>query len=250
VAVAVFSHVDFRTGELYDLPSITAAVHRAGAVVVWDLCHSVGVHPIGLDEHEVDLAVGCSYKYLNGGPGAPSWMYVARARQDAVDSPLPGWHGHADPFAMSQQFTPAEGIGRMRVGTPPLISVLALEAALAPFSGLSMARVRDRSLSLSGLLIDAVDTVLGDRVEVVTPRDPARRGSQVSLRHPDAYPVVQALISNGVIGDYREPDIIRLGLAPLYVSHRDVVQAVAELDRVLTTGEWSHPEFAVRAHVT
>ena len=250
VAVAVYCHVDFRTGELYDLPQITAAVHAAGALVVWDLCHSAGVHPIGLDEHGVDLAVGCSYKYLNGGPGAPAWVYVAQRLQPAIEQPLAGWHGHADPFGMDQHFSPAGGIDRMRTGTPPLLSLLALEAGLGPFVGIDMAAVRRRSQSLTGLLIDAVDALVGDRVQLATPRAPDRRGSQVAFRHPHAFPVVKALIARRVIGDFRDPDIIRLGLAPLYVSHADVVAAAAHLAAVLDGEEWREARFAVRATVT
>lgn len=250
VAVAVFSHVDFRTGVLYDLPGITAAAHAAGALVVWDLCHSVGIHPADLDASEVDLAVGCSYKFLNGGPGAPSWVYVAQRHQDALDQPLPGWHGHANPFAMTQEYLPADGIDRMRVGTAPLLSLLGLEAALAAYDGLDIADVRRRSLSLTGLMIDAVDQLIGDLVEVVTPRDESRRGSQVSLRHPHAFPIVQALIARGVVGDYREPDIVRLGVAPLYLSHADIVRSIAELAQVLDTREYLDPVFAVRHVVT
>ncbi|WP_029135719.1 kynureninase [Nakamurella lactea] len=250
VALAVYCHVDFRTGVLYDLPAVTARVHAAGALAIWDLCHSAGAVPVGLAEHDVDLAVGCTYKYLNGGPGAPAFVYVAPRHQGGIDSPLPGWHSHAQPFEMSQQFTPVDGIDRMRTGTPPLLSLLAMEAALAPWQDLDIADVRARSLQLTGLMIDFVHSELGGRVEVVTPVEPAGRGSQVSLRHPDAYPIVRALIARGVVGDFRAPDVIRLGFAPLYVSRQDVVSAGRHLQQVLDSGEYLAPEFAARSTVT
>lgn len=250
VAAAVYCHVDFRTGVLYDLPAITENIHRSGALAIWDVCHSAGAVPIGLAENRVDLAVGCSYKYLNGGPGSPAFVYVAPHLQPRIDSPLPGWHSHAAPFEMGQDYRPIDGIERMRVGTPPLLSMLALEAALGPFDDLDITQVRARSLELTGLMIEFVRTELADRLEIVTPQDDARRGSQVSLRHPDAYRVVRALIARGVIGDFRAPDIIRLGFAPLYVSRQQVVQAGCELAAVLSTEEYREPRFAARHTVT
>lgn len=250
VALAVFCHVDFRTGVLYDLPAITAAVHGVGALALWDVCHSAGALPVDLADAEVDLAVGCSYKYLNGGPGAPAWAYVAPRWQPEIDSPLPGWNSHRDPFAMQQRFEPVDGIGRLRTGTPPMLSMVALEAALRAFDGVEIDQVRARSLELTSLLIELVDSVPGCDVEVVTPREPARRGSQVSLRHPDAFPIVQALIARGVVGDFRAPDVIRLGVAPLYIGRADVERAVQQLAEVISTGEFRRPEFAVRATVT
>lgn len=250
VAAAVFCHVDFRTGVLYDLPDVTAAAHAVGVLVIWDLCHSAGAVPVDLSGADVDLAVGCSYKYLNGGPGAPAWAYVAPRLQAAVDSPLPGWHSHAQPFGMTQHFAPVDGIDRLRAGTPPLISMLALEAALTPFDGLDMAAVRERSLALTGLMMQFVDDRLADHLEIVTPRDPARRGSQVSLRHPEAFAVVQALIARGVVGDFRAPDIIRLGFSPLYTSREDVIVAGEHLEQVLRSGEFRDPRFSTRYTVT
>jgi kynureninase len=250
VAVAVYCHVDFRTGVLYDLPAVTADVHAAGALVVWDLCHSAGAVPVGLAEHDVDLAVGCTYKYLNGGPGSPAFVYVVPRLQARIDSPLPGWHSHAEPFEMSQEFAPAAGIDRMRTGTPPLVSLLTMEAALTPWDGLAIEDVRARSLQLTGLMIDFVRSELAGRVEIVTPEAADRRGSQVSLRHPDAFPVVRALISRGVVGDFRAPDIIRLGFAPLYVTRQDVIRAGRQLQQVLDSGEFRDPKFAARGTVT
>ncbi|MGW5237921.1 kynureninase [Monashia sp. NPDC004114] len=249
LAVAAYSSVDYRTGEVWDLPAITAAAHAVGALACWDLCHSAGVMEVELDAHEADLAVGCGYKYLNGGPGAPAFLYVAARHQDDFDQPLTGWQGHARPFDMSPDYAPAPGITRARVGTPPLLSMLALETALAAYDGLSPADVRAVSLSVTGTFIAALDE-LGVDLPLATPREDARRGSQVSLRHPQAFAVAQALIARGVIGDFREPDIIRLGFAPLYVTHVDAVRAAEHVREVLDDREFERPEFAERGAVT
>lgn len=250
-AVVVFSHVDYRTGRLHDMAGVTRAVHEAGALAVWDLSHSAGALPVRLHECDVDLAVGCSYKYLNGGPGAPAYVFVARHLQDAVRSPLTGWTGHAHPFAMAEQYEPAPGIDRLRNGTPPMLSLLALEAALTVFDGLAMTDVRAKSRSLTELFLQVADEVLGPvGFEPVTPRAPDERGSQVALRHPMAYGVVQALIGRRVVGDFREPDLVRLGFAPLYVRHVDVVSAVEHALAVVEAGEHLDPRWSRRASVT
>ncbi len=249
LALASYSSVDYRTGELWNLADITEAAHAVGALACWDLCHSAGVIDVRLDEGGADLAVGCGYKYLNGGPGAPAFIYVAERHLSAFDQPLTGWHGHARPFEMGGDYEPAAGITRARVGTPPLLSVLALEAALTAYDGLSPDAVRAGSLSVTGAFIDALDE-LGVDLPLATPREPQRRGSQVSLRHPQAFAVVQALIARGVIGDFREPDIIRLGFAPLYVTHVDAVNAAEHLRAVLANREFERPELAERGAVT
>jgi kynureninase len=251
VAAVCFSHVDYRTGRAHDMAGITSAVQDAGGLAVWDLSHSAGALAVDLGGCAVDLAVGCGYKYLNGGPGAPAYVYVARRHQDDVRSPLTGWTGHARPFAMEDSYEPAPGIDRMRNGTPPMLSLLALGAALAAFDGLDMADVRAKSLSLTSFFLELVDEVLSPLgFAAVTPREPADRGSQVSLRHEVAYGVVQALIARGVVGDYREPDLVRLGFAPLYVRHVDAVRAVAETVAVVAAGEHLDPRWSRRGTVT
>ena len=250
-AVVAYSHVDYRTGRAHDMPAVTRAVRSAGAVSVWDLSHSAGAMPVDLGGCGVDLAVGCGYKYLNGGPGAPAYVYVARRHQDAVRSPLTGWTGHARPFAMEGSYEPAPGVDRMRNGTPPMLSLLALEAALTAYDGLSMADVRSKSLSLTSFFLELADDVLAPLgFEPVTPRLAVERGSQVSLRHESAYGVVQALIERRVVGDYREPDLVRLGFAPLYVRHVDVVRAVEETVAVVAAGEHRDPRWSRRETVT
>jgi len=251
VAVVSLSHVDYRTGRAYDMASVTAAVHGCGAVSVWDLSHSAGVLPVDLTGCDADFAVGCGYKYLNGGPGAPAYVMAARRHHDTMRSPLTGWTGHARPFAMEGSYASAPGIDSMRCGTPPMLSLLALESGLAAFDGLTMTDVRARSLSLTGLFLDLAEEHLVPRGFVaVTPRHDDERGSQVSLSHRDAYGVVQALIARGVVGDFRQPDIVRLGFAPLYLSHVDVVTALGHLVDVVEAGEERDDRWSVRGTVT
>ncbi|WP_308249704.1 kynureninase [Sphaerisporangium fuscum] len=233
-AAVLVNHVDYRTGRLHDMPSVTAKVHAAGARVVWDLCHSAGVLPIELDALGVDLAVGCTYKFLNGGPGAPAFIYVPRELQPSFRQPLSGWGGHRDPFAMASAYDPDPGIARARVGTPDILSLLALDAALEVWEGVDLAEVRAKGLALTGFFIECVDELLGDAVEVVTPRD-AWRGHQVSLRHQDARTLVADLTAREVIGDYRAPDVLRFGFAPLYNRYADAVQAARSLAELLTS---------------
>lgn len=233
-AAVLLNQVDFRTGRLHDLPALTAAVHAAGAIAVWDLCHSAGALPVGLDEHGVDLAVGCTYKYLNGGPGSPAYLYVAERHQAAFDSPLPGWNSHADPFGMTPDYTPADGSVRGRVGTPDIVSMLTLEAALDVWDGVSVDAVRAKSLALTDFFLECVEAyVPAGRVTSVTPVAHAERGSQVALRCDEAEPVMSRLIERGVVGDLRRPDVLRFGFTPLYVGFADAERAARVLAEVL-----------------
>lgn len=237
VAVAAYAPVDYRTGELYDTAALTGAAHNAGALMHWDLCHAAGAMPIGLDAIKADFAVGCGYKYLSGGPGAPAFAYVAHRHQQGFDHPVTGWHGHAEPFAMSGTYAPAPGITRARVGTPPLLSLVALEAALTAYDGVDMESVRAKSLALTGFFQECADLLLaGLGFTMATPREAARRGSQVALHHPEAYPLVAALTARGVIGDMRAPDLLRFGFNALYLTHADVLHAVRELRDITSTG--------------
>ncbi|MGW0841133.1 kynureninase [Streptomyces sp. NPDC002787] len=241
-AAVLLNHVDYRTGRLHDLPGLTAAVHRAGAHVVWDLCHSAGALPVGLDEHGVDLAVGCTYKYLNGGPGSPAYLYVRQDLQPRFDSPLPGWTSHAQPFAMHPTYDPAPGAVRGRVGTPDILSMLALEAALDVWyggqggAGVTIESVRAKSLALTDFFLRCVSTYAPEgRVESLTPTAHAERGSQVALRCDDAGDIMKRLIGKGVIGDFRHPDVLRFGFTPLYVSFTDAERAARTLGETLRT---------------
>ncbi|TVL92540.1 kynureninase [Streptomyces sp. SAJ15] len=233
-AVVLVNHVDYRTGRLHDLPGITAAARAAGARVVWDLCHSAGALPVDLDAHGVDFAVGCTYKYLNGGPGSPAYLYVARELQPRFDSPLPGWNSHADPFGMDPAYRPADGALRGRVGTPEILSLLALEAALDVWDDVTVEAVRAKSLALTDFFLSCVERhVPAGRVESVSPAAHAERGSQVSLRCPDAGEVMAELIRRGVVGDFRRPDVLRFGFTPLYTSFADAERAARVLGEVL-----------------
>ncbi|MBT2368084.1 kynureninase [Streptomyces sp. ISL-10] len=233
-AAALVNHVDYRSGRLHDLPALTSAVHEAGALAVWDLCHSAGALPVGLDEHGVDLAVGCTYKYLNGGPGSPAYLYVAQRHQAAFDSPLPGWNSHTDPFAMTPGYEPGTGSVRGRVGTPDILSMLALEAALDVWDGVSIDAVRAKSLALTDFFLECVDAyVPAGAVASLTPSAHAERGSQVALRCEDAPRVMRELITRGVIGDLRRPDVLRFGFTPLYVGFGDAERAARVLSEVV-----------------
>ncbi|WP_274560940.1 kynureninase [Streptomyces spiramyceticus] len=242
-AAVLVNHVDYRTGRLHDLPGLTAAAHAAGALAVWDLCHSAGALPVGLDAHHVDFAVGCTYKYLNGGPGSPAYLYVAERHQAAFDSPLPGWNSHTDPFGMTPGYAPADGAARGRVGTPDILSMLALEAALDVWDGVAVETVREKSLALTDFFLECVDAYVPEgRVVPVTPAAHAERGSQVSLRCDgglSAGEVMRQLIARGVVGDFRRPDVLRFGFTPLYVGFADAERAARVLAQVLaeTPGE-------------
>ncbi|MEV7194066.1 kynureninase [Streptomyces sp. NPDC093510] len=233
-AAVLLNHADYRTGRLHDLPGLTAAVHAAGALVVWDLCHTAGALPVGLDAHGVDLAVGCTYKYLNGGPGSPAYIYVREDLQPRFDSPLPGWNSHAEPFGMRPGFEAADGALRGRVGTPDILSMLALEAALDVWDGVSVDDVRAKSLALTDFFLRCVGAYVPmGRVESLTPAAHAERGSQVALRCEGAGDVMRRLVEQGVVGDFRAPDVLRFGFTPLYVSFGDAERAARVLAETL-----------------
>jgi kynureninase len=251
VAIVELSHVDYRSGRMYDAAAITTAVHDVGAVMLWDLCHSAGAVPVDLDGWDADLAVGCGYKYLNGGPGAPAFAYVHPRWHDALDQPITGWMGHAAPFALERDYRPAPGVARLLAGTPPILSMSALDAALDAFDGVSMTGVRAKSLALTDYFIALVEDRLTEYgVVVEVPRRHNERGSQVCLRHPGAYGLVQALIARGVVGDFRDPDYARFGFTPLYLRFVDIWDAVEHMAQVLHSREWDAPEYAVRTAVT
>lgn len=264
-AVLLLSHVNYRTGALHDMAALTAQAQQAGAQAVWDLCHSAGALPIDLTGSRADFAVGCSYKYLNGGPGAPAFVWVHPRHVDRAWQPLAGWWGHGRPFDFAPAYAPAEGIARYQCGTQPIVSLAALDAALDVFDAAAalggMAALRAKSLALTGLFIDAVAELCPGQFELVTPREPARRGSQVCLTPTASLPagcahaIVQALIARGVVGDFRagdaqQPDIIRLGFTPLYLSHENVLQSALALRDVLRNQEYAQARFQQRHAVT
>ncbi len=245
-AVLMLTEVNYRTGARLDLAGLTAAAHAAGALTIWDLCHSAGALPVDLTAADADFAVGCGYKYLNGGPGAPAFVYAAPRHHAGLRQPLTGWLGHAAPFSFAEVYKPAEGIDRMRVGTPPILSMQALDAALDAFDDVDLGVVKAKADQLFDLFAAEVAD-LG--LSLATPTDPARRGTQISLGHPEAYAVMQALIGRGVIGDFREPDILRFGLTPLYLRFEDVWRATQILGEIISGGAWDRPELKRRAKV-
>lgn len=250
-AVVMATHVNYRTGRRHDMQAITRRAHERGALMLWDLAHSAGAMPIELDAVGADFAVGCGYKYLNGGPGAPAFLYVAERHLDSVRPPLSGWLGHEAPFAFDLEYRPASGIERNRVGTPAVLNMAALDAALDVFDGVDLSRVREKSVALSEYFIELVEDGCSDfDVELVSPRDASARGSQVSFRHPQAYAVMQALIERGFIGDFRAPDVLRFGFAPLYVRYVDAWETAAALRDVLETAAWDQERFRVKSRVT
>ncbi len=249
LAVLMLTEVDYRTGRRHDMPALTARAHKAGALAIWDLAHSAGAVDVDLLGADADFAVGCTYKYLNGGPGAPAFIWTHPRHAEQAEPILQGWMGHAAPFAFDQEYRPAPGIERMRVGTPPVIALSALEASLDIWDTVDMAALRARSIELTEAFIAGVEAQCPDLV-LNSPRDPARRGSQVGFRHPQGYAVMQALIAAGVVGDFRAPDVLRFGFAPLYNDLDDVSQAVATLARILRDGSWDSAEFHRKAAVT
>ena len=249
VAVVVLSHVNYRTGELLDMAAITKKIHDAGALVVWDLCHSIGVVEIEFDRHAIDFAVGCTYKYLNGGPGSPAFIAVAKTQLATAQHPLSGWWGHAAPFAFDREFRPDPGIKRFLCGTQPIISLRGVEVALDAMDGVEVAALRQKSLALTELFMARVAALLPD-LEIVTPRQSSLRGSQVGIAFGRGYAVVQAMIERGVIGDFRAPDLMRFGFAPLYVRYQDVWDAAEILADCIKAEAWREPRFNRQLGVT
>jgi len=251
VAVVLVNHVNYKSGELRDMAALTARAHAAGALVVWDLCHTAGALPVDLNGANADMAVGCTYKYLNGGPGAPAFIFAARRHHDQIQQPLSGWWGHARPFAFTQGYEASPGIRRFLCGTQPILSLRALKGALDVWDDVDMTLLRKKSIELTELFIQLVEARCGEfGVELECPREGARRGSQVSFSHENSYEIMQALIERGVIGDFRAPNVMRFGFTPLYVGYRDVWNAVEVLRDILATGAWQDKRFAVRTAVT
>lgn len=251
VAVVMLTHVDFKSGLIHDMNAVTAAAHDAGALMLWDLCHSAGAMPVDLNAANADLAIGCTYKYLNGGPGAPAFLFVAKRLQDQVRQPLSGWMGHAAPFAFDIQFEPAGGIERNLCGSHGILGLSAVEAALEVWDDVDLNDIRRKSVALCELFIDLVEgRCAGQGFELISPRDSAARGSQVSFVHENGFEIMQALIGASVIGDYREPGVLRFGFTPLYTRYVDVWDAVELLAGIMTDGVWRDPKYAVRGAVT
>lgn len=251
VAVLMLSHVNFRSGRLLPMAELTAAAHEAGVLVIWDLAHSAGALPVELDTCRVDFAVGCGYKYFNGGPGAPAFVYVARRHQNLVAQPLSGWMGHRAPFEFDPTYQPAPGILQFLCGTPPVLSMAALDAAVTLFADVDMAVLRAKSVALGKLFVDLVRaSPLAEQLHLYSPTDPQQRGSQLAWSHPDAYGLVQALIERGVVADFRGPDLLRVGFSPLYNSYHDVFLAVAALQAVVAAGEHRDARWLNRKQVT
>ncbi len=250
-ALVVLSHVDYRTGTVLDMESITARCKAVDIPVVWDLCHSAGAIPVELNRWKVDYAVGCTYKFLNGGPGAPAFTYVSRDAIDAFEPAVTGWFGHADQFRFEDRYRSADSISKCLVGTPPVLSLRAVLDGVACFDGIGVADLAVKSRRLSGLFIELVDERLAAHgLRLASPRDAARRGSQVSFRHPDAYPIAKALIARNLIPDFRDPDILRFGIAPLYTRHVDVWDAVATIEAVMADRSWEDFRTGTREAVT
>jgi kynureninase len=249
VAVMMLTQVDYRTGRMHDMARLTARAHEKGAIALWDLAHSAGAVPVDLTSAKADYAVGCTYKYLNGGPGAPAFIYARPDRIEQTTPALSGWLGHAAPFAFDGAYRPAPNIQRLRVGTPPVIQMTVLEAALDAWEGVDMNDVRARSIELSETFIAEVERRC-PMLRLASPRDPGSRGSQVSFAFEHGYATMQALISRGVIGDFRAPDILRCGFTPLYLGFEDVWRAAEILRDILVAETWREPRFQTRARVT
>jgi kynureninase len=245
----LLTHVHFKAGFRFDMAQVTARAKAAGATTLWDLSHSAGAVPLDLNRDGAELAVGCGYKYLNGGPGAPAFLYVAEHLQERLLSPLRGWMGHAEPFAFTDDYRPAPGMDRFLVGTPPMLSLGALESGVESFEGAEMSAVWAKSIALFDLFHDLAAAHCPE-LDCISPREPERRGSHISFSHPHAFELCQALIAGGVIGDFRAPDVVRFGLTPLYLGYEDIWQAMERMRSILDSGSWREPRYAVRGKVT
>ena len=248
VAVLLLTEVNYRTGAKLDMAGLTAAAHRVGALTIWDLCHSAGAFPVDLSGADADFAVGCGYKYLNGGPGAPAFVYVASHLQEALQSPLTGWFGHAEPFAFAGDYRPADGIRKFLTGTPSILALAALDAGLDTFADVDMGLVEAKAEALTGLFVEAVSDLCG--IDLSAQRDRPSRGCHVIVPHDQGYAVMRALIERGVIGDFRAPNLMRFGFAPLYNSFEEAWRAAAVIGDILRSGSWQDPRFAARERVT
>ena len=251
VAAVAYSHVDYKTARIEDMGGMTAAIHKAGALAIWDLSHSAGAIPVDLNGADADFAVGCGYKYLNGGPGAPAFIFAARRHHDTMQQPLSGWLGHAAPFAFESNYRPATGIARMITGTPAVISMSVLDAAIRIISEAGIERLRAKSMQMTSLLVDLVAQECGGYgLTLASPMDATKRGSHLIFGHDEGYAIVQALKARGVVGDFRTPNFIRLGIAPIYLSYAELWEAVQRLKAVMQGKEWNEERFRVRAAVT
>ena len=249
VAVVMLTQVDYRTGRLHDMAALTTQAHDVGAITVWDLAHTAGALPVDLKGCNADFAVGCTYKYLNGGPGAPAFIYIAPRHIDSCQPALSGWLGHESPFAFDLDYRPGTGIERMRVGTPPVLQMAALSAALDIWDRVDMAAVRAASIALSEQFIAGVEAAC-PMLTLASPRDPMQRGSQVSFQFEHGYAAMQACIAQGLIGDFRAPDIMRFGITPLFIDSQDIDRAVEIVADVMQRQLWDTPAFQTRAAVT
>ncbi|MER8958749.1 kynureninase [Mesorhizobium sp. M0601] len=250
-AVVLVNHVNYKSGELRDMPALTRRAQEAGAMIVWDLCHTAGAMPVELDKANADFAVGCTYKYLNGGPGAPAFIYAAERHLSDIQQPLTGWWGHARPFAFEPGYAAGTGIRRFLCGTQPVLSMRTLKGALDIWNDVDMTAVRKKSIALADLFIELVEAKCGTYgLTLESTRDGEKRGSQISFMHEHGYQVMRALIERGVIGDFRAPSTMRFGFTPLYVGYADVWQAVKVLEDILHTGAWKDARFAIKAAVT
>ncbi len=251
VVLIALTHIHYKTGEIHDMAAISARAHAVGALALWDLSHSAGAVELSLDRDGADLAIGCGYKYLNGSPGAPAFLYAARRLQPHLHQPLSGWMGHAAPFEFSDRYRPADGVVRHLCGTPVVLGMAALEEGLNTFDGIDMGQVRAKAAALGDLFLSLIEEHCGEAgFAIACPREGMQRGSQVALRHPKGYAIMQALIADGVIGDFRAPDFLRFGLAPLYTRYADIWDAVDRLAQIMAAGRWRDERFHIRAAVT